>query len=69
MLKETCEQMDCELLEFNEEDEHVHLMVNVHPKLTISNLVRKLKGKTSYFLRKEFLPKIKNKLWGLSAQI
>ena len=64
LMKETCEQMDCELFEFNGEDEHVHLLVNVHPKLAVSNLVGKQKGKTSYFLRKEFWPNIKDKLWG-----
>jgi putative transposase len=61
---ETCEQMDCELLEHNGEDDHVHLMVAVHPKIAVSNLVGKLKGKSSYFLRKEYWPSIKKKLWG-----
>lgn len=64
IILETCEQMDCELIEFNGEDDHVHIMVNVHPKLAISNLVGKLKGKTSYFLRREFWPQVKKKLWG-----
>ena len=56
--------MDCELIEFNGEDDHLHVLVNVHPKLALSNLVGKLKGKTSYFLRKEYWDKIKQKLWG-----
>lgn len=64
LFQETCYQMSCELLEFNGEDDHVHCMINVHPKLAISNLVGKLKGKSSYFLRKEFWSQIKNKLWG-----
>lgn len=61
---ETCLQLDCELLEFGGEDDHVHLMVSAHPKTAISNLIGKLKGKSSYFLRKEFWPQIKQKLWG-----
>ena len=28
------------------------MMINAHPKLAISNLAGKLKGKTSYFMRK-----------------
>ncbi len=56
--------MDCELLECNGEHDHVHMMVSVHPKLAVSNLVSKLKGKSSYFLRKEFWPQIKPMLWG-----
>ena len=64
IFKETCEQMDCELLEFNGEDDHVHMMINVHPKIAISILVGKLKGKSSYMLRKNHWEHIKTKLWG-----
>jgi putative transposase len=61
---ETCGQMEVELIEFGGEDDHVHLMVNCPPKLAIANLVGKLKGKSSYFLRQEFWNEIKDKLWG-----
>jgi putative transposase len=64
LMKETCKQMDCELIEFNGEHDHVHMMVSVHPKLAISNLVGKLKGKSSYFIRQEFSKEVKKKLWG-----
>ena len=56
--------MDGELLEFGGEDDHVHLMISCHPKFAISNLVGKLKGKSSYFLRKEYWLIIHLKLWG-----
>lgn len=64
LLKETCKQMDVEFIEFNGKEDHIHLMVCCPPKLAISNLVSKLKGKTSYFLRKEFWDLLKDKLWG-----
>jgi putative transposase len=64
IFKETCEQLDCERLEFGGEDDHVHLMVSAHPKIAISNLIGKLKGKSSYMLRKSFWAQIKSKLWG-----
>jgi putative transposase len=48
--------MDGELIEFGGEDVHVHLLVSAHPKTAISNLVGKLKGKSSYFLRKNYWP-------------
>lgn len=64
IFEETCEQMDAELLEFNGEDDHVHLIVNCPPKLAVANLVGKLKGKSAYFLRIEFWPHLKKKLWG-----
>jgi len=64
LIDETCKQMDCEMMDFNGEDDHIHIMINVHPKLSISNLVGKLKGKTSYFMRKNHWNHIKNYLWG-----
>jgi putative transposase len=64
LLRETCEQMECELIEFNGEDDHVHLMVSAHPKVAVSNLVGKLKGKTAYFIRQEFSKEVRKKLWG-----
>lgn len=64
LFSETCLQMDAELLEFNGEDDYVHLLLSCPPKLAISNLVQKLKGKSAYFLRREFWDHIKDKLWG-----
>lgn len=64
LIAETCIQLSSELIEFGGEDDHVHLLVNVNPKISISNLVGKLKGKSSYFLRLEFTAQLSNKLWG-----
>lgn len=64
LFNSTCLQMDVELIEFGGEEDHVHLLVNVPPKLAIANLVGKLKGKSSYFLRKEYWHLISQKLWG-----
>ena len=64
LFEQTCKQLDVQLLEFNGEHDHVHLMVCCPPKLPIANLVSKLKGKSSYILRKEFWPHLKTKLWG-----
>ncbi|MGK3130787.1 IS200/IS605 family transposase [Pantoea sp. C8B4] len=63
-MDETCKQMDCELLEFGGEDDHVHLMVAVHSNVVVSNLVSKLKGKSSCVLRREFRESVRHKLWG-----
>ncbi len=60
---ETCQQMEVELIEFSGKDDPVHLMVCCPPKLAIANLVGKLKGKSSYFIRKEFWEELKDKLW------
>ncbi|MGB4812513.1 MAG: IS200/IS605 family transposase [Methylophilaceae bacterium] len=60
----TCIDLEAELIEFDGEDDHVHLLVNYPPKLAISNLVNALKGVSSRMIRKAKFPSIQNKLWG-----
>ena len=64
MMTETCDLLEAELLEFNGEDDHIHLLVSCPPKLAMANLVGKLKGRSSYLLRREYWAEIKDKLWG-----
>jgi putative transposase len=46
--------LDAELVEFNGEADHVHLLVADPPTLAISTLVQRLKGPTAYTIRREF---------------
>lgn len=48
------EKMGFQLLEFNGEADHVHLLVEYPPTLSVSSLVNHLKGVSSRMLRKEF---------------
>ena len=43
-----------ELLEFNGEADHVHLLISLPPKVAPSNLVNNLKTVTARLIRKEF---------------
>ena len=56
--------MECKLIEFGGESDHVHLLVFLSPKMTICTLVRRLKGFSSYVLRKRMGQEISTKLWG-----
>ena len=58
-----CKDFDSTLVEFNGEDDHVHLLVNYPPKVAISKLVNCLKGVSSLLIRKMDYPSIKKKLW------
>lgn len=49
-----CTGFDAALVEFNGEQDHVHLLLNYPPKVSISALVNSLKGVSSRMLRKEF---------------
>lgn len=62
LFSKVCVDFEAELVEFNGEDDHVHLLVNYPPKVSISSLVNSLKGASSRVLRKQF-PELKNKLW------
>lgn len=45
---------ECDLIEFNGEADHVHLLISTHPKILPSKLVNSLKTVTSRLIRKEF---------------
>jgi putative transposase len=54
IMRAVCEDFECELVEFNGEDNHVHLLVNFPPKVAVAKLVNSLKGVSSRRLRQEF---------------
>jgi putative transposase len=59
-----CEKFDASLKEFDGEDDHVHLLVTYHPKISISKLVNSLKAASSRVIRKKGYPSIQKSLWG-----
>jgi len=59
-----CGDFESELVEFDGEDDHVHLLIDYPPKVAISKLVNSLKGVSSLLIRKKNYPSIKQKLWG-----
>ena len=63
VFERVCLDFEAELVEFDGEHDHVHLLVNYPPKVAISSLVNSLKGASSRILRTKH-PEIKNKLWG-----
>ena len=54
IMRDVCADFETELVEFNGEANHVHLLVNFPPKVAISKLVNSLKGVSSRRLRQEF---------------
>jgi putative transposase len=59
-----CNDFEAELVEFDGEDDHVHLLVKYHPKVAVSTLVNSLKGVSSRMIRQKKYPSIRRKLWG-----
>jgi putative transposase len=55
-------QFEAKLIEFNGENDHIHLLVNYPPKTTVSKMVNSLKGVSSRKLRQR-LPELEKIYW------
>ncbi|MFE3141107.1 IS200/IS605 family transposase [Streptomyces scopuliridis] len=62
IMQAVCADFECELIEFNGENNHVHLLVNFPPKVALSKLVNSLKGVSSRRLRQEY-PELVRHYW------
>lgn len=63
IFEQVCHEFENELVEFDGEDDHVHLLVHYPPKVSISKLVNSLKGVFSRKIRQQY-PSVTKKLWG-----
>ncbi|MEM8777851.1 MAG: IS200/IS605 family transposase, partial [Cyanobacteria bacterium P01_G01_bin.49] len=54
IFKETLEKWDCQLLDFNSESDHCHLIVEFKPDVQLSKLIANLKTVSSRLIRKEY---------------
>lgn len=53
----------CSLIEFGGEEDHVHLLVDIHPSLNISTLINNLKSASSRRIRNEYSEHISRIYW------
>ena len=59
-----CGRMGCEVIELNIQEDHVHLLVSMPPKESVSKLLGTVKGKTAIQIFRQF-PHLKQKpYWG-----
>jgi putative transposase len=59
-----CIDFEARLVEIDGEDDHVHLLVNYPPKVSVSALVNSLKGVPSRMIRLAKYPNIRRQIWG-----
>ena len=64
IFESVCTDFEAQLVEFDGGNDHVHLLVNYPPKVSISKLVNSLKGVSSRMIRRKNYPSIREKLWG-----
>lgn len=65
IVKEVCVERKSELIEIECDQDHIHILVEVDPQYGIHKLIKQIKGRSSFLLRKEFpfLKKILPTLW------
>lgn len=63
MFESVCTDFAAQLIEMDGEKDHIHLLVNYPPKVSVSKLVNALKGVSSRLIRKKAYPSIQKALW------
>ena len=63
ILRQVCNSLDIQILKGVVSKDHIHLHLSYPPKLSISDMVKRLKGRSSRLLLSEF-PELHRRYWG-----
>ena len=63
LIRQTCATLDVYILSGHVSSDHIHLLVSIPPNLAVSDLVQRLKGRTSRRMQEEF-GELKRQYWG-----
>ena len=63
MIRQICQNERVEIIKGHVSKDHIHLFLSIPLQVTISRLVQRLKGKTSYKLMREY-PQLRKQYWG-----
>ena len=63
IIRQTCDAMDVRILKGVVSKDHIHLHVSYPPKVSISDLVKRVKGRSARMLLDEF-SELKKRYWG-----
>ena len=63
IIKKNCADWEIDLLEFNGEADHIHLLLEMHPNIMPSKFINNLKTVSSRLIRKEFEEELKPYYW------
>lgn len=64
ILKKIAQDNKFEILEYNTDLDHVHLLISLSPQHSIPNLIKAMKGVSARLLMKQYGSTLKQKLWG-----
>ncbi len=63
IIRQVCCENEVDILRGVLSSDHVHMFVSVPPKIAISDLVRRMKGRSSHKAQREF-PSLRRRYWG-----
>ena len=63
LIRQVCDALDVRILKGVVSSDHVHLHLSYPPKLSVSELMRRLKGRSARKLLQEY-PALKKRYWG-----
>lgn len=63
IVEDLCQKWDCKLIEFNGEEDHVHLLFQYFPQMELTKFINNLKTVTSRRLRSEFQERVDQFYW------
>ena len=63
IIRQVCESNDIQIIKGRVSRDHVHLYISYPPKLGVSEIVKRIKGRSSRKIQEEF-PQLHKKYWG-----
>ena len=63
LIRQTCATLEVYILSGHVSSDHIHLLVSVPPQVAVSDLVQRLKGRSSRRMQEEF-GELKRQYWG-----
>jgi putative transposase len=63
IVKQVCDSEDVTILKGAVSPDHVHVLIEYRPSLSISEFVKRVKGRSSRLLQQEY-PKLRKEYWG-----
>ena len=63
IIRRVCSENDVTIISGVVSSDHVHMFVSIPPKLSMSDFMRKVKGRSSYLIQREF-PALKKRYGG-----
>jgi putative transposase len=63
IIRQVCDAQDIQIIQGVVSKDHIHLYVSYPPRISVSEMVRLLKGRSSRRIQEEF-PQLGNQYWG-----